>query len=384
MKIFIITWPLGSNAIGIKIATNFISQLLTILQPIADEIIIISQNLFITDSSLFQNTNVINVGPFNDSANSLIRILNYARYQVQASLMISKLEKDIDIVLLYGGSSLLLPNLIAHLYSKKSCIFAQGPDFNITKISFPTMSGLILAKIIKIIDQLNWRLANKIIVQSKSQIEFEGMNNLENKVSATGMRYIDFNKFKPRKTFSERDKLIGYIGTLGAAKGVLEFVEALPLILNMDPDIAFLIGGDGDLLGNIEKRIKQLRIENKVEIVGWISHEVLPEYLNNLRLLILPSYTEGLPTIVLEAMACGTPVLATSVGGIPDMIEDRKTGFILHNNSPECIAEGAITAVNYPTIEEICSNAHALVEQKLGLNMAIKIYRETLSELTRS
>ena len=76
-------------------------------------------------------------------------------------------------------------------------------------------------------------------------------------------------------------------------------------------------------------------VNKNVTLVGWISHDELPSYLNMLKLLVVPSYTEGLPNIVIEAMSCGTPVLATPVGGVPDLIEDGITGFILEDNFPE-------------------------------------------------
>ena len=74
---------------------------------------------------------------------------------------------------------------------------------------------------------------------------------------------------------------------------------------------------------------------------------------------------------MLEAMACGTPVLAAKVGAIPDIITDGKTGFIMENNSPECIAENVIRALNTPNLEEISENGRKFVEENFTFESAV-------------
>jgi len=107
----------------------------------------------------------------------------------------------------------------------------------------------------------------------------------------------------------------------------------------------------------------------------------MPRYLNEAKLVVLPSYGEGLPNIVLEAMACGTPVLATPVGGIPDVIQNGDTGFIMKNNSPACIAENVMRALEHPDLETIVKNARALVEQEFTYEGAMERWKEILEEL---
>ena len=105
------------------------------------------------------------------------------------------------------------------------------------------------------------------------------------------------------------------------------------------------------------------------------------DYLNELKLLVLPSYTEGLPNIMLEAMACGTPVLATPVGAIPDVIKDGETGFIMENNSPERIAENVIRALNDSNLDIIVKNARELVEKDFTYEAAVERYRKILGSI---
>jgi glycosyltransferase involved in cell wall biosynthesis len=103
---------------------------------------------------------------------------------------------------------------------------------------------------------------------------------------------------------------------------------------------------------------------------------MLPTYLNELKLIVLPSFSEGLPNIMIEAMACGTLVLATPVGSIPDYIVDKQTGFIMETNSPECIAKNILRALNFCDIDRVVSNAKSLVEYKFKPEVSVQEYRE--------
>lgn len=123
-------------------------------------------------------------------------------------------------------------------------------------------------------------------------------------------------------------------------------------------------------------------LNNKVELTGWIPHDELPDYSNMLKLIVLPSYTEGLPNVMLEAMACGTPVLATPVGTIPDVIKDGETGFIMENNNPECVAENVIRVLEHPDLDKIVKNARELVEKEYTYEAAVERYRMILKELS--
>ena len=104
-----------------------------------------------------------------------------------------------------------------------------------------------------------------------------------------------------------------------------------------------LIAGDGDERRALEARVTELGLEGRVEFLGWRSD--LPALYQKMDLFVLTSINEGTPVSLIEAMAAGVPVVATSVGGVPDVIEDGVTGVLIPPRQPEAVASAIVSAV---------------------------------------
>ncbi|MDD1775204.1 MAG: glycosyltransferase family 4 protein, partial [Methanobacterium sp.] len=204
-----------------------------------------------------------------------------------------------------------------------------------------------------------------------------------NKTIIAHEHYIDLNNFNINEPLNKRKKQIGYLGRLSEEKGIMNLIRAIPAILEKDPEVSFLIVGDGPLKSDIEAFINKYNLEHKVILVGRIPHNEMAKYLNEVKLIVIPSYTEGLPNVMLEAMACGTPVLATPVGGIPDVVRDEKTGFIMETNVEECLAKHSVRAINHPCLNQIALNARDLIEKEFSFTKAVESYDHILSDLIK-
>jgi glycosyltransferase involved in cell wall biosynthesis len=237
-----------------------------------------------------------------------------------------------------------------------------------------------LLKILTIEDRINFFLSKKIVLYSERIIKEWNLERYQKKIIIGYEHYINFENFSITKPFSQRDNIIGYIGRLSEEKGILNFVSALPGILQENINLKVYIIGDGSLNDQIRTKLLQSDMLKNVILTGWIRHNELSHYLNEFRLLILPSNTEGLANIVYESMACGTPVLSTPVGALPDFIKDGETGFIMENNSPECIQQNIIRSLNSPNIEKIIINAQDLLRREFTFKSAVKRYSGILKK----
>ena len=366
--------PRGIILVSYPIESAFntpISNLSTILRALTETYVIIGTY---DPSVTKKKCNSIEYTFFYESCSSIFsKLIKFEIMQFQILYKIFYLRKNYNGIIFFMEFPPLLPMIIGKLLNK-----------NIHWL-FPSKISIFLKshyfKIIKIISKLCYYLCTHILLYSPRLISEWHLTPHRHKILIAHRHFLDFTTFTITTFFPERPPLIGYIGRLSAEKGVQHFVQALPAILSEQQDLRVLIGGDGQLKESIEKSLDAEKITARVDLPGWISHEDLPNYLNQLRLLVLPSYTEGLPNIMLEAMACGTPVLATPVGAIPDVIRDGETGFIMEDNSPECIARNLLRALHDPDLEGVAERGRRFVEREFTFEKAVERWKGILEDV---
>jgi glycosyltransferase involved in cell wall biosynthesis len=138
-----------------------------------------------------------------------------------------------------------------------------------------------------------------------------------------------------------------FLAWLHKDKGILDLLRAIPIVLRSVPEATFVIAGrgiaGGEDAGSIQQLARSLRIEESLRFPGWVEGGNKDNLLRQSDVFVLPSYFEALPLGVLEAMACGVPVVASAVGGIPDVIQDRVNGLLIEPGQPEALARAIVS-----------------------------------------
>ena len=301
-----------------------------------------------------------------------LRLLDHVILQIKIAIKIIQFNKNVDFYIFYMGEGLVLPMLICKITRKNVSVALAGSLSQITKNDKESLSNIFV-----FMEHINYFLADKLIIYSKRLINEWGLQRYSRKTCVAHEQFIDIEDFKI-DTSGQPKAMIGFIGRMSEEKGILNFIKAIPIILQARNDVRFFIGGDGHLKSEVEEYLNTNNLKDKVEFCGWIKHDELPEYFSRIRLLVLPSYTEGLPNIMIEAMACRTPVLATAIGAIPDVIINNQTGLLMESNSPECISTSVLHALNYSDLEQISQNAFSLVLKEFTFHQAVETYGNAL------
>jgi glycosyltransferase involved in cell wall biosynthesis len=137
--------------------------------------------------------------------------------------------------------------------------------------------------------------------------------------------------------------VVALVGHMRPGKGHEVAVRAWPAVLEDSPDARLLLVGDGPLEDDVRRLARELGVEGRVVFAG--ARDDVQDLLPGVSLVLLPTRSEALPTALLEAAACGIATVATDVGGVPEVVVDGETGWLVQRPVPDLIAAAVRAAL---------------------------------------
>ncbi len=208
--------------------------------------------------------------------------------------------------------------------------------------------------------------------------------------TAINLKKFDFkmsgSKVREKLRIDPEVPLVGMIGVIRTEKGHPYFIEAAQRILKVHPKVRFLIVGQEPKGKTIVRRVRELKLEKKILVTGF--RPDVPQVLAALDIFTMPSLREALGTALLEALAMKKPVIATRVGGIPEVIIHNQTGLLVPPADSKALARAILELLeNKEKAERLGRNGRKLIEEKFSQETMIgkieDLYRELLKKRRR-
>ncbi len=301
-------------------------------------------------------------------------------WDILAAGKIAKILKSQGFRILHAHSShaLSLGLLVKMLLPKIILIASRRVDFPVRK---PLIGSL----------KYNNRLVNTIVCVSENVASVLRRCGVEESKITVIHSGIDLNRFSPRaqtedlrQTYKIPEKAI-VVGTVAAMVGHKDYptlLEAAARVLRHREDAIFCAAGEGPDRGKLERIHAQLELGNRFLFLGF--RENVSQIYKLFDIFVLASRMEGLGTAALEAMASGLPVIATSAGGIAEIIVDNSNGLLVPSNDPDALADAIIKLIDESRLRErLAENAIETVSRFSIENTALKhitLYKDLLRE----
>ncbi len=212
---------------------------------------------------------------------------------------------------------------------------------------------ILFRKFYEIVLLLIYKKANWIITIDRLSLQEVIEKGAKSRTSLL-MNAVDMKKYFPddvlrdqaRKGLGLVDNIFAilFVGRIEKTKGPGRLLDCIPFLKKAKYPFHIFFLGEGTYKSYLEKCVINKHYDEYVSFLGHVPYEKLSYFYNMVDVLVLPSETEGVPMVILEALACGTPVIASKVGGIPDLVLDGINGIVLDDLSPEKLTS-AITNI---------------------------------------
>ncbi len=297
-------------------------------------------------------------------------------------LAIIKIIKKENIQIIHAHW-LLPQGLTAVIYKKlfnkniKIILTAHGSDIN-------QLQGIINKKI------KNWIIDNVDSITTVSQDLKNKINIINNKKKILVIpNGIDLKLFQSNplslkiiKKFQIKSYCLLYIGRLSKEKGIYTMINAIQNIVKQYPLIKLLIIGFGPEYDTLQSKIEKRNLEKNIILVGKIPHNKIIKFYNTADILLTPSLNEGFGITCLEAMACHTPVIASNVGGIPEILKHNYNGLLFPVNNSATLANCINSLLtDKRKIKKLTDNAYNSINKKFNWKKISNQYYSSYAQL---
>ena len=185
-----------------------------------------------------------------------------------------------------------------------------------------------------------------------------------------------------RGASAKRGFLVGTVARLHRQKALDVMLEAAKLVLASEPSTRFVIAGTGPMEDQLKAKIRELKLEPYVKMPGFVSD--VPAFLAGLDIYVLSSDYEGIALALVEATASGLPVVATAVGGVPEVIVDGFNGLLVPPRQPKALAQAIVRLLVDPDLARRMGDAgrkraEELFDAKVMAEKTVKVYEEVVA-----
>lgn len=233
-----------------------------------------------------------------------------------------------------------------------------------------------------------------IAVSDKTRAYYIQYANLPNNKIITLYNGIDLSAFQPQKRRAKREArknldlpdtsiIVCTVAVLREQKGIQYMIEALPAILEQCPNVFYLIIGDGAYGQQLKSLASGHDVGKQVIFAGYRTD--IPELLSISDLFVLPTLGDALPTVLIEAMAARIPIVASNVGGVPEIIVDKVTGLLVPPANSSKLADACLQILhNEALANHLVLNAYEATQQKFNVLSQVKnlsnLYEQMLND----
>ena len=214
--------------------------------------------------------------------------------------------------------------------------------------------------------------------------------------TAPGARLVTIHNFVNLKRLSEAERVcvprssntILFMGLIGQRKAIYDLVHALPEVIKAVPEARLVAAGGGEI-DAVRRCARERGVDDRVLLPGWVSGFDKLRLLEEAALYVLPSYTEAAPLSILEAMSVGLPVIATPVGGIPDVLHDGEDGYLVPPGSLSELSRRIIELLNNRGLRERMGESarrrlHSKFSPDISVSALITLYQQYAADAARS